>query len=501
MDERETTGAGETATGGAGAVDLPVVAIIGRPNVGKSTFFNRMTGARRALTHDRPGVTRDRHYAEAEYLGNWFVLIDTGGFEPDSPADDVFGQVRDQALVAIDEADVVLAFFDARTGIMPGDFEIASMLRASQKPVLFVVNKVDRASLELDAMEFYQLGVDELFFISAEHARGVEPLLEALVERLPVHVTWEDRDRLLAEEAGWTEAEAGGGGPDGRGLEEEDGGERRRGEEGKGRKRPPVIRVALVGRPNVGKSSLANRLLGRKRQVIHPEAGTTRDSVDIPWRVDGRRYTLIDTAGVRRKARISDKLEQFTVIKAFKAISRCDVALLLIDATEGVTSQEQRLAGMIREKGRGVIVIVNKWDLVGKSTDREAYTEDLLDQLEHIRHAPVHFLSALTGAGVDAVPDLIDAVADEVYRHVPTPAFNRFLEEVTTAHTPPIFKNRVVKIFYGTQVRVRPPTFLLAANHPAGIRPDYRRYLVNQLRKRFGFQGTPVHLVVRARRH
>lgn len=626
---------------------LPIVAVVGRPNVGKSTFFNRMIGNRRALSFNRAGVTRDRHYAEVEYLGRPFVLIDTGGFEPDAEADDVFRQVKNQALVAVEEADVVLVFFDVRQGVMPGDQDVVDLLRAYQKPTLYVVNKVDTPALEAEAYDFYRLGMDELFPISVERTRGADALLDSLIELLPKTATTsaqtqndavqpldeidefihsgddfsaapaetadsedsdddsddeeldgedfegEDFDGDDSEDEDFEDGLEDGDfdGEEFDGEDSEDGDESTDedsddlGDEGeeedddatldrspktapavqeKGRAgrtgsshsgpqvfyvgaqdgsddvdpdewdgegeeeddslvddgsglelelqrevaklapmrniQPPTVpRIALVGRPNVGKSSLANRILGFERQVIHPVAGTTRDSIDIPFEKNGRPYVLVDTAGVRRKSRISDQLEAYTVLKSFRAVETCDIALLLINAEEGVTSQEKRLAGLIEEKGKGVAIIVNKWDLV-KGVDRHTFADKVLRGLEHIRYSPVHFISAKTGMGIHGILPLTDRISSELGREVGTTQFNRFLKRVVEAHQPPIYMNHSPRLYYGVQVRNRPPTFLLFSNKPEGIRPDYRRYLENRIREEFGFVGAPVHLVVRARK-
>ncbi|MFM7201819.1 MAG: ribosome biogenesis GTPase Der [Myxococcota bacterium] len=616
---------------------LPVVAVVGRPNVGKSTFFNRMTGRRRALTYNRPGVTRDRHYAEVDYLGRPFILIDTGGFDPDADVSDVFRQVKQQALLAVEEADVCVVFFDGREGVMPGDKDIVNLLRAYEKPTIYVVNKCDNDRVEAEAYDFYRLGMDELIPVSIEQGRGGDKILDQLMTLLP---PWnpaeeeEDAEKLdeasleaqaeagakLLHQRGWEPVEESEEGEDSdddledsdddledsdddledsddnledsddnledsddnledsdddledsdddpedsdddpedsdddpedsddefdvyaeddeavtddddgptddtkrspvRGRKAEpswvrawaDGEERQDGNPTPSEydeelsKLPPmrrveaavVPRIALVGRPNVGKSSLANKILGYERQVIHPEAGTTRDAIDIPFEVDGRSYVLVDTAGVRRKARISDKLEAYTVIKSLHAIEEADLVLLLIDAREGVTSQEKRLAGIIEEKGKGVIIIVNKWDLI-KGVERQVFAQQVIQELEHIRYAPVHFISARTGMGIKGILPLVQRVSDELGREVNTRKLNLFLKEATEAHHHPLHLGNLLKLYYGVQVRNRPPTFMFYSNAPQGVRPDYKRYLENRLRATFGFVGAPVHLIFRAR--
>lgn len=516
---------------------LPMVAIVGRPNVGKSTFFNRMTGSRRALAFNRAGVTRDRHYAEVDYLGRDFILVDTGGFEPDAAQDNVFRQVQTQALLAVEEADVVLVFFDVRHGVVPGDQELVDLLRSYERPTLYVVNKADNDLLESEAYDFYRLGIETLFPMSCEQSRGGDALLDALIELLPPPIPAEDAEAAAAAlalidegtEEDEEEAEGGGdsesedavsSGVEGSSEYEDDW----EGDEADFQETseedlegldseaahtpapafqnypvPQTPRIALVGRPNVGKSSVANRILGSERQVIHSEAGTTRDSIEIPFEANGRPYILIDTAGVRRKARITDRLEAYTVLKAFRAVEGCDIAMLMLDATEGVTGQEKRLAGLIEEKGRGVVVLVNKWDLI-KGRDRQSYAEELLSHLEHIRYAPVHFLSAKTGMGVQGILPVADKVNQELCRSIGTRDLNQLLKECTEAHHPPLYRGQVVRLYYGVQVRNRPPTFLFFSNQPEGIRPEYRRYLENRIRSAFGFEGAPVHIVIRARR-
>lgn len=440
---------------------LPVVAIVGRPNVGKSTFFNRMIGMRRSLVQNRPGVTRDRIYGEADYLGRRFILIDTGGFEADIKEEEIYGHVREQAFLAIDEADVVLLFCDGRQGVTSSDQEVARLLRErTHKPLLVVVNKIDTERMESHAYEFYQLGVDRIFPLSSETGYGGDGLLDQLLEVLPA-------------------------------PPEEEVGEADKYE----------ARIALIGRPNVGKSSLANKLLGYQRQITHDAPGTTRDSIDIPLEIDGRHYLLVDTAGVRRAARITDKLERFTVIKAFKALSACDTAILILDPNEGVTQQEQRLAGMAEEKGCALIVLVNKWDLFRHHEEitKDTVLENIQRHLPFVPWAPVHFISAKEGYGVSRVMDLVREVRQQHLAELQTAALNSWLDRMTTASPPPVYHGKPIRLMYITQVNTAPPTFLVFVNHPEGMRDDYRRFLVNQLRVEFGLTGTPLRLVFRQR--
>lgn len=520
---------------------LPLVALVGRPNVGKSTFFNRLLGKRRSLVQDRPGVTRDRMYGEADYLGRHFLVVDTGGFEPDVPEGHIYRHVRDQAMLAIDEADVILFFVDGREGINPSDHEVASLLRTgTDKPILCVVNKIDTPEREAHAWEFYQLGLSELFPISAETGHGGDDLLDALLPLLPEPEPADEVDdtdeatlaaaaeAALAEE-GWEDE----GGDTGASLDEEDddtewdetewddaaGAEtpadaldpdftlptpRRRRRETSGPAHTEdeglEARIALIGRPNVGKSSLANRLLGEERQIAHDTPGTTRDSIDIDLEWGGNRYVLTDTAGVRKAARISDKLEKYTVIKAFKALSSADTAVLLIDPIELITSQEQRLAGMAAEKSKALVLAVNKWDLMkGQGIERSGVEQALRDRLPFVDYAPICFISAQTGYGVDGLMKTISAVKTQFRQSIGTSALNSWLRQVTEAVVPSIFRGKPIRFMYMTQVRTSPPTFLIFVNHPEGVKPDYRRYLMNQLRQSFALDMTPVRLVLRSR--
>lgn len=434
---------------------LPVVAIVGRPNVGKSTLFNRIFGQRKAIVEDFPGVTRDRNYAEVTRYGTPFMLIDTGGFEPVSN-ETILIQMREQSRLAVEEADLILFVLDGKEGLTPADQEVAAMLRQVAKPVLFVVNKVDSEKQEAFASEFYALGIDEFMTISAEHGRGTSDLVNEILRNLP-----EGADRP------------------------EDGTE---------------VRLALVGRPNVGKSSLVNRLLGFERVVANPEAGTTRDSVDTPFNYNQQRYLLIDTAGIRRKGKVSQTLEKYSVIQALKAMDRAHVVLVLIDAVEGITDQDVTIAGYAHEKGRAIILVVNKWDAVEKDErTMKAFLQDIERTFKFLTYAPVIFVSALTGQRVAKIMGKVEEVALEYNKRIATPALNQMLQEVVQLHQPPMHQGKRVKLFYLTQTAVRPPTFVIFTNCADGIHFSYQRFLTNKLREAFGFQGVPLRLNFRNR--
>ena len=436
---------------------LPVIAIVGRPNVGKSTLFNRLIGGRPAIVHDRPGITRDRHYETTDrWCDREILFIDTGGLEPE-PDDDLFASMRVQSLAAAEEADLVLWMVDARAGMTPLDRQVADILRGSSRPVLLVVNKVDVASLEHDALEFHSLGMKEFFTISAEHSRGLAELMLRIAELLPM-------DDGVEEVA-----------------PEDTSGE---------------MRIAVIGRPNIGKSTLINRMVGEERHVVHDMPGTTMDAVDSPFEVEGRHYVLVDTAGVRKKRRISDQVEGFEVSRAIRAIERCHVSLLMIDGTLGVTDQDARLAAHVVTRGRALILLVNKWDLV--KLDPERSSRDIKDEIQrklpHAPWAPVLYLSALTGKGVHRILDEVHRVYENFDTRVSTAECNRFLAAAVEGHSPPQRHHRPVRLNYMTQVRVRPPTFMISCNTPEGVVPAYRRYLQNRLREFYGFEGTPIRI-------
>lgn len=434
---------------------LPVVAIVGRPNVGKSTLFNRLLGERRAIVEDIPGVTRDRNYGEVTRYDRPFTLIDTGGFEPVSE-ERMLIQMREQSQLAMEEADLILFVMDGRGGLTPSDQEVAEMLRRVSKPVFFVVNKIDGEKQELAASEFYALGIAEIFSVSAEHGRGINDLVDRMIDEFPEGTT----ETIDKEET----------------------------------------RLAVIGRPNVGKSSLVNRLLGFERVVANPISGTTRDSIDSRFRYNGKNYTLIDTAGIRRKGRVSQKLEKYSVIQALKAMDRAHVVLMVIDAKEGITDQDLAVAGYAVEKGRAVILVVNKWDTVEKDTDTMgSFVKDLRYRFKFLPQVPILFVSALSGQRVSKIMAAVEASAIEFNRRISTGELNRVLEQALTTHPPHLVRGRRLKFFYATQASVRPPTIVLFTNRPEDVHFSYQRYLSNSFREAFDFQSVPLRLVYRQR--
>ncbi len=435
----------------------PIIAIVGRPNVGKSTLFNRLVKRRKAIVEDEPGVTRDRNYAEALYEDHPFLLIDTGGFEP-AAKERIPKQVQEQAEVAIQEADLVLFLMDGKEGLNPADIEVAHYLRKVTKPVFYVVNKIDGERQEENVIDFYQLGVPALYSISAEHGRGVADLMDGVFKVLTPTPLQEER------------------------------------EEGE-------IRVALVGRPNVGKSSLLNKLIGRPRAVVDSTPGTTRDAIDTPLRREGRKYIFIDTAGIRRKSKVSKRLEKYMTIRALKSLERCDVAVILLDGFEGLTDQDARIAEFAEENGRALIFIVNKWDLVEKETSTlEQYKKRIRKEIKTLDYVPILFISALTGQRVSKLFETIDAVISEHRKRIATAKLNQWLQEIFQNNPPPLAGSRTVKLYYISQVTTAPPTFVLFTNEPRGITEPYLRYLMRQLRERYGFAGTPLRILLRRRK-
>lgn len=437
----------------------PLVAIVGRPNVGKSTFFNKISGKRISIVEDTPGVTRDRVYADVEWLGRKFTLIDTGGIDPRSE-DVLLKQMRRQAEIAMDTADVICFFTDARSGMTQDDQEVAELLRKTRKPLLLVVNKVDHAGLNDDVYEFYNLGLGDPISISSVNMLGLGDLLEEIVKLLPPPDPEEDE-----------EAEH-------------------------------VVQLAVVGRPNVGKSSLVNRLLGKERVMVSNIPGTTRDAIDSRFTApDGTAYNIIDTAGIRRKRVIEDEsLERYSVLRSIAAIKRCDVALMLIDAQDGVTEQDTKIAGLIHEEGKACVVIVNKWDAIEKETNTlEQYRKQVLEDLKFMDYAPVLFVSAMTGQRVNTILDMVSQVYAQYTKRVPTGVLNDVLADAQASLQPPATNGRRLKIYYGTQQHMAPPTFILFVNDEELMHFAYQRYLENFLRKTFDFTGTPIRLVLRAK--
>ncbi len=435
----------------------PLVAIVGRPNVGKSTFFNKIAGRRISIVEDVPGVTRDRIYADVEWMGRRFTLIDTGGIDMRSE-DVLVSQMRRQAQIAMDTADVICFFTDGRDGLTSDDEEVAAYLRKTHKPLLLVVNKMDHKGLSDQLYEYYNLGLGDPIAISSTNMLGLGDLLEQIVKLLPP--------------------------PDADELEEEG----------------HVIQLAVVGRPNVGKSSLCNKLLAEERTMVSDIPGTTRDAIDSFLETeDGSRYNIIDTAGMRKKRAVEDEtLERYSVLRSIAAIDRCDVALLLIDAQTGVTEQDTKIAGLILDAGKAVIVIVNKWDAVEKDTNTlEAYRKQVISDLKFMSYAPVLFLSALTGQRVHTVLKKVNEVYAEYAKRVPTGVLNEALADAQASLQPPATGGRRLKIYYGTQQSVCPPSFVLFINDETLMHFAYERYLENFLRKSFGFAGTPIRFLLR----
>ncbi|HPV54849.1 MAG TPA: ribosome biogenesis GTPase Der, partial [Syntrophales bacterium] len=399
----------------------PLIAIIGRPNVGKSTLFNRLSERKKAIAIDQPGATRDRNYAEASWNGRAFTVVDTGGFEPIS-TEKILTQMREQTRLAMEQADIIVFLMDGKDGLTPSDEEIVRLLRSYRKPVYYAVNKIDGPRHDENVYEFYRLGVEPIHTISAEHGRGVDELMNAVTADIPVA---EPEDEKVP------------------GGEEE------------------PIRIAVVGRPNVGKSSLVNRILGYERTIVNPLPGTTRDAIDTPFEREGRRYVLIDTAGIRRKSRISQNLEKYSVIEALRTLDRCDIALVLIDGEEGVTEQDARIAGLALEKGVACILVVNKWDLVEKDNSTVGvYVNRLREELKFVQFAPIAFVSALTGQRLGRIFELVDAVWAQYTRRIATADLNAQLERYIAENPVPLYRNRPNKIVYATQPRVKPPTFV-----------------------------------------
>ncbi len=442
----------------------PLVAIVGRPNVGKSTLFNRLVGGRPALVHDTAGLTRDRRYGECDYFGREMRLVDTGGLDPEAAKDVIGAGIHRQALRAIDEADALVLVVDGRSGVSAIDHDLANQLRATGKRVFLAVNKVDHPSKDHLAHDFHELGLGEPYAISAAHGRGIDPLLEAIADAVCEPAAPPAPDEQPEEEPA---------GP---------------------------LRVAFVGRPNAGKSSLTNRLLGEERSLVHHEAGTTTDPVDAPFSLGGRDYILVDTAGIRRKAKIDADIEKLSVTMALGQIARADVVVLVIDAALGPAEQDARIAGKVEEAGRALVLALNKSDLVSG----EAAKARLRDQMEETFHflpwAPTTMLSAQRGDGVDKLLDLVDRVAEEHRKRIQTSQLNRFFADVIEQMPPPLHHGRAIRIHYITQAAARPPTFVLWANQPEGLAPSYKRFIANRLRETYGFRGTPIRIFVKARK-
>jgi GTP-binding protein len=493
----------------------PLVAVVGRPNVGKSTLFNRLVGGRPALVHDTPGLTRDRRYGECDYFGAPLRIVDTGGLDPDAERDVIGAGIHRQALLAIGEADALILVVDGRAGVTSIDHDLAKKLRATGKPVFLAVNKIDHPTRDDLVHDFHGLGLGRPYAISAAHGRGIDPLLESIVE-----VTRPPEPEAAEEpgDAGEGEGEDAAEGDDEDDAEDGAGAEvtdddvddataaaaaaadeaRIAAAEAEAAARP--LRVAFVGRPNAGKSSLTNRLLGEERSLVHHVAGTTTDPVDTPFSIGGRDYVLVDTAGIRRKAKIDVDIEKIAVSMAIGQIDRADVVVLVIDAALGPAEQDARIAGMIEESGRALVIALNKSDAITSDEHKAALRELTQDTFHFLPWAPTVLLSALRGDGVDRLLDLVDRAAREHRKRVPTAQLNRFFAEVIQEKPPPLHHGRAVRVHYLTQATARPPTFVLWANAAEGLAPSYKRFIANRLRERYGFRGTPIRIAVKERK-
>ena len=435
----------------------PIVAIVGRPNVGQSTLFNIFANSRISIVEDTPGVTRDRLYADTEWLDNEFMMVDTGGIEIMN-TDKIAVSIRQQAQIAIAEADAILFVCDARAGITHEDAEVAKMLRQSKKPIVLAINKADSPKQEMEIFEFYNLGIGEPIPVSAANHLGLGDLLDAVVEKFP-------------------ETSAYG----------EDGNE-------------DEIKVALIGRPNVGKSSIFNTLVGEERSIVSDVAGTTRDAIDTPVIREGQKFLFIDTAGMRRKARIDEPIEKYSIIRSLRAVDRSDVVLMVIDAIDGVTEQDKKIAGYAHEAGKGIVLVVNKWDLYDKdNTSTLRYTENLRRELVFMQYAPVVFVSAMTKQRIHRLPEVIHYVAEQNAMRISTSVLNQVVEDAIAINPPPTEKGQRLKILYATQVKIKPPTFVIFVNEPEIMHFSYQRYLENKLREAFGFEGTPLQMIIRGK--
>ena len=436
----------------------PIVAIVGRPNVGKSTLFNIFANSRISIVEDTPGVTRDRLYAEGDWLDNQFMMVDTGGIEIMN-SDAIAVSIRQQAEIAIKEADVILFVCDARSGIVQEDADVARILRKSGKPIVLAVNKADSPKQELNVYEFYNLGLGEPFPISAANHLGIGDLLDAVVAKFPQNkagVFDNDEDQ---------------------------------------------IKVALIGRPNVGKSSIFNSLVGQERSIVSDVAGTTRDAIDTPVVRNGQKYLFIDTAGMRRKGKIDEPIEKYSIIRSLRAVDRSDVVLMVIDAVDGVTEQDKKIAGYAHEAGKGIVIVVNKWDAYEKDENSTLrYTENLRKELIFMQYAPVVYVSALTKQRIHRLPEVINYVAEQNAMRVATSVLNQVIADAVAINPPPTEKGQRLKILYATQVKIKPPTFVIFVNEPEIMHFSYQRYLENKLREAFGFEGTPLSMNIRGKK-
>lgn len=440
----------------------PIVAVVGRPNVGKSTLFNRLAGEEISIVKDTPGVTRDRIYADVTWLNHDFTLIDTGGIEPDS-SDLILSHMRAQAEIAIATADVIIFMVDVQTGLLDADSKVADMLRRSKKPIVLCVNKVDSfKKYQHDVYEFYNLGIGEPFPITATNKQGLGDMLDCVVSYF-----YEDSKKKNSEE------------------EEED----------------EIPKIAIIGKPNVGKSSLVNKILGENRLIVSEIAGTTRDAVDALVTYDDKEYIFIDTAGLRRKNKITEDLERYSIVRTVAAVEKSDLVIMMIDATEGITEQDAKVAGIAHERGKGVIIAVNKWDALEKD-DKTMYRflDEIQKVLSYMTYAPIVFISAMTGLRINKLFETIDMVVQNQSMRVPTGVMNEILYDAMAMNQPPSDKGKRLKIFYMTQVSIKPPTFVLFINDKELMHFSYSRYLENQIREAFGFKGTPLRLIARERK-
>ncbi len=433
----------------------PVISIVGRPNVGKSTLFNRILGYKKAITEDTPGVTRDRNYGEFEYLRTTFVLIDTGGFEP-SKEDGFSPLVERQIHKSIDESDMVIFVLDGKEGMLPEDRDVAQILRKCEKPVFYVINKVDSKKREQDLIDFYELGVEKFYPMSAQHGIGIDEILEDIFDAARIVCKEADENQNISEAA---------------------------------------MKIALVGKPNTGKSSIANRILGAERMIVSVVPGTTRDAIDSPIIFKGKELLLIDTAGLRKKSRISMKVEEYSVSSAIKSIERADVVNLIIEAQEGAGHQDGSIAHLIVSRGKGLCIIVNKWDLVAGTMKENEYKKMLRERIPHADFSPVVFISAKTGKNIDKVLEANVGVYEQLTRKISTPIINKAFGEFFARLSISFQQGKQVKIFYVSQAKTSPPTFILFSNFPKLIPEHYKRYLENCLREKFGFAGAPIRLI------
>ena len=434
----------------------PIVAIVGRPNVGKSTLFNQIGKKRVSIVDDMPGVTRDRIYLDAEWLNKEFTMIDTGGIEFDE-SNHILYSMRQQAEIAMDEADVILFLVDGRAGLTTSDEEVAKILRRTKKPVVLAVNKIDSPQLEANIYEFYSLGLGDPIPLSATNVMNLGDLLDAVVAAFPEHQA-EEKD------------------------EDE-------------------ISIAVIGRPNVGKSSLVNQLLGEERVIVSDVAGTTRDAIDTHFVKDDMKFMLIDTAGMRRRGKIDEPVERYSVIRSLRAVDRADVVLLLINAFEGITEQDKKIAGYAHESGKGVVIVVNKWDIFPDKTDKSTleFTEKLREEIGFLQYAPILYASALTGQRVARVTELVKYVAEQQSMRIKTSVLNELIRDAVSINPPPMHRGRRLKILFMTQADIKPPKFIIFVNDPDLMHFSYLRFIENRLREMYGFEGTPIRLIVRAR--